>query len=108
MIPFSDFQKVELRVGKIITAEPMEGSEKLLKLKVNLGVEIGEKQIIAGIGKNHEPEKLVGREIIIAANLEPRILMGLESQGMLLAASDESGPILITPDKEVPPGTKIR
>ena len=108
MIPFSDFQKVELRVGKIITAEPMEGSEKLLKLKVNLGVEIGEKQIIAGIGKAYEPEKLVGREIIIAANLEPRILMGLESQGMLLAAHSENGPVLLMPETNAEPGAKIQ
>lgn len=115
MIPYSDFQNVDLRVGKVISAERVEGSEKLLKLKVDLGLEIGERQIIAGIGKVYEPENMVGKEIVVVVNLEPRSLMGLESQGMLLAADsprsgagDESGPILLTPDKDAKPGSKIK
>lgn len=96
-----------------MNANRVEGSEKLLKLTLDAGDrnESGEtvsRQIVVGVGKVYAPEDLVGREIIIVANLEPRKLMGLESQGMLLAASDESGPVILVPDKEVPPGTKIR
>ena len=105
-ISFEEFKKVELRVAKIISAERMEGSEKLLKLKVELGGE--ERQIIAGIGKSYEPENLIGKEIALVANLESRILMGVESQGMILCASDENGPILMCPEKEVLPGAEIK
>jgi len=107
MISYDDFKKVELRVAKIITAERVEGSEKLLKLQVSLG-ELGGRQVLAGIGKTYEPEKLVGKEIIIVANLEPRSLMGFESQGMLLAADGEDGPVLLTVDQEVKPGSGIK
>ncbi len=108
MIPFADFQKIDLRVGKIITAERVDGSEKLLKLKVNLGDELEERQIIAGIGKVYEPESLVGKNIVVVANLEPRNLMGLESQGMLLASDGGEGPVILTTAGVVPPGSKIR
>ncbi len=108
MISYPEFQNVDLRVGKVLSAERVEGSEKLLKLMVNVGPEIGERQIIAGIGKAYSPEVMVGREIIIVINLEPRSLMGLESQGMLLAADDESGPTLLKPDKDALPGAKIK
>lgn len=73
---------------------------------VSLGEE--ERQIVAGIGKAYTPENLIGKQIIIVANLEPRQLMGLESQGMLLAADSESGPVLLTPDKAVSAGSKIK
>ena len=106
MITIDDFKKVELKVARILEASRVEGSDKLLKLKVDIGDE--QRQIIAGIGKSYQPEELVSREIIIAANLEPRSLMGLESQGMLLAANDENGPIILIPEKETPPGTGIR
>ena len=106
MISIDDFKKVELKVVKVISAERVEGSEKLLKLEVDLGGE--KRQIIAGIGKAYNPEDLTGKEIIIIANLEPRLLMGLESQGMVLAVNDASGPVLLVPDKEVAPGTEIR
>ena len=96
-INFEEFKKVELRVAKVITAEKVEGSEKLLKLRVNLGED--ERQIIAGIGRAYNPEGLIGKEVIIVANLEPRKLMGLESQGMVLAASDEIGLALLSPDR---------
>lgn len=105
-INFEEFKKVELRVAKIISAERVEGSEKLLKLKVELSGE--ERQIIAGIGKSYEPENLIGREIAMVANLEPRTLMGLESQGMILCASDEHGPVLMCPEREVLSGTEIK
>lgn len=106
MINIDDLKKVELKVVKVVSAERVEGSEKLLKLEVDLGQE--KRQIIAGIGKAYNPEDLIGKEVIVVANLEPRSLMGLESQGMVLAANSESGPVLIVPDKEVNPGTELR
>ncbi|MBI4993393.1 methionine--tRNA ligase subunit beta [Candidatus Wolfebacteria bacterium] len=105
MISFDDFKKVELKVAKVIEAERVGGSEKLLKLQVDLGAE--KRQIVAGIGKFYEPENLIGKEIVIVANLEPRNLMGLESRGMVLAASDEGGPVLLFPEKDVLPGANI-
>ena len=105
MITIADFKKIELRVAKVLEAERVEGSDKLIKMQLSLGEE--KRQVIGGIGKTYEPEQLIGREIIIVANLEPRNLMGLESQGMLLAASDENGIALLAPDKEVTPGFKI-
>jgi len=104
-INFDEFKKVELKIAKIIEAERVEGSEKLLKLKVDLGSE--QRQIIAGIGKSYAPENLINKEITIVVNLEPRMLMGLESQSMVLAASSENGPVLLFPEKEVPPGAAI-
>ena len=113
MINYDEFRKLELKVGKVISVERVEGSEKLLKLQVDLGEkdEAGlpaTRQVIAGIGKNYEPDNLVGKEIIVVANLEPRQLMGLESQGMLLAADGENGPVVLTPDSIVPPGSGIK
>ena len=105
-INFEEFKKIHLRIAKIVSAERVEESEKLLKLEVDLGDE--ERQIIAGIGKFYQPEELIGREIVVIINLEPRTLMGIESQGMLLAANNEGEPVLLRPDKEVPAGTKIR
>src|SRR3989344_9302190 len=99
MISIEDFKKAELKIARILSAERVEGSEKLIKLRISLGEE--ERQLVAGIGKAYEPEALVGKEIAVIANLEPRMLMGLESQGMLLAASEEDGvPVLLVPDKE--------
>ena len=107
MISIHDFKNVELKIAKILAATRLEGSEKLVKLHVSLGSE--ERQIVAGIGKAYEPEALVGKEIVVVANLEPRMLMGLESQGMPLASSEEDGvPVLLVPDKEVAPGSSIR
>jgi methionyl-tRNA synthetase len=114
-INYEEFSKIKLRVVEILSAERVEGSEKLLKLEVSLGEPFdlaqGKKtrQIIAGIGKAYEPEALIGKKIIIVANLEPRKLMGLESQGMLLAASTEDqGPILLIPDSDIDPGAEVR
>ncbi|HAU07800.1 MAG TPA: methionine--tRNA ligase subunit beta [Candidatus Yanofskybacteria bacterium] len=105
MITIDDFKKIELKVAKVLEAERVEGSDKLIKLQLQLGEE--KRQILGGIGKHYEPDQLVGRQIIIVANLEPRQMMGLESQGMLLAASDENGIALLMPDKEVTSGSKI-
>ena len=105
-INFEEFQKIDLRIGKIIEAEKIEGTDKLLKLKVDLGEE--KRQLVAGIAKFYQPEDLIGKEIVVVANLEPKNLRGVESQGMLLAADVEGKPVLLKPDQEVPPGTKIR
>lgn len=105
-VNFEEFKKLELKVGKVLEAERVEGSEKLLKLSVDLGEE-NPRQILAGVGKVYSPEEMVGREIIVVANLEPRILMGLESQGMLLAANDVGIPVLLKPDRETLPGSLI-
>lgn len=100
-----EFQKMDLRVGKVLSAERVEGSEKLLKLSVDIGEP---RQILSGIAKSYAPEDLVGREVIIIANLEPRMMMGMESQGMILAAHGEQGePVMLAVEREVPPGAKI-
>ena len=106
MINYETFKQVVLRVGEVKEASRVEGSEKLLKLAVEIG-EPTPRQIIAGVGKVYEPETLVGKQIVIVANLEPRIIMGLESQGMVLAVSGESGPIVLSPERPVPPGAVI-
>jgi len=107
MITIDEFKKLDLRVAKIISAERIEKSKKLLKLRVRIGGE--ERQIIAGIGHQYEPEKLVGLQVVVVANLEPAILMGEESQGMLLAANDASGTIsVITVGENVTPGSVVR
>jgi methionine--tRNA ligase beta chain len=107
MINYDHFSAMELRVATVTAAERVEGSDKLLKLQLDLG-ELGPRQIVAGVGKAYEPEALVSTQIIIVANLEPRSLMRLESNGMLLAARDGDGvPVLLRPERAVPPGSKI-
>lgn len=106
MISFEDFQKIDLRVAEIIEAERVNNSEKLLKLVVDLGQE--KRQIVAGIGREYSEKELIGKKIVIVANLEPKKLMGIESQGMLLAADFGGKPIILVPEKDVPSGTKIR
>lgn len=105
-INFEEFQKIDLRIAKVISAEKIKGSEKLLKLELDLGKE--KRQIITGVSEFYQPKDLIGREIVVVANLEPKTLMGLESQGMLLAADVNGEAVLLRPDKEIPPGTKIR
>lgn len=105
MINFEDWQKIDIRIGKIKEAERIEGTAKLLKLKVEFGSE--ERQLVAGIGDQYEPEKLVGKEIPILANLEPKELKGVLSQGMILVANDNGNYVLLTPEKDIPSGTKI-
>lgn len=104
MITIDDFKKAELKVARVLAAERVESSEKLLKLTVDAGDRDASnapvrRQIIAGIGKAYAPEQLVGKQIVIVANLETRMLMGQESNGMLLAASDENGPVLLVPER---------
>ncbi len=106
MINYDDFAKIELKIGKVLSAEPVEGSEKLLKLEVDFDAE--KRQIVSGIAKAYQPEQLIGKSMVFITNLEPRMLMGLESNGMLLAASDEQGPVILLPEREVAPGTGIK
>ena len=111
-ISFEEFKKLDIRIGKILSAKKVEGSDKLLKLEVDFGIsETGEgirRQIIAGIAQLYAPEALIGKECPFAYNLAPRMLKGLESQGMILCPSGEAGPVLLHPDKEVPPGSTIK
>lgn len=106
MITYDDFKKVELKIAKVLEAEEVVGAEKLLKLQIDLGGE--KRQIVAGIKKNYQPKDLIGKEIAVVTNLEPRMVMGVESNGMLLAASDEKGPIVLMPEREVAPGSGIK
>lgn len=106
MVSFEDFKKLDIRVAEVAEAEKVEGSEKLLKLKIAIGEE--ERQIVAGLSGHYSPEDLVGRKIIVLANLEPKKLMGLESQGMLLAADVDGRPVLLKPDEDVPSGAVIK
>ncbi len=113
MIHFDDFKKVELRTARVLTAERVEGSEKLIRLELEVGKSeegsAATRQIVAGIGLKYTPEDLIGKTIVIVANLEPRKLMGLESNGMLLAASnDEQGPVLLTTMDAIDSGSEIR
>ncbi len=107
IITIADFQKVQFRVGRVLEAEPIEGSDKLLKLQIVIGEE--RRQIVAGIRQNYTPEDLIGRQVVVVFNLKPAKLRGVESQGMLLAATDANGgAILLQPDKEAPEGTEVR
>jgi methionyl-tRNA synthetase len=105
LIDYEDFEKVDLRVAKIIGAEAVPKSSKLLKLKIDMGEE---RTIVAGIAKDCKPEDLIGKKIVIVANLKPTKLMGVESQGMLLAAETEDGLTLLSFNKDPITGAKIR
>ncbi|MBH0200488.1 MAG: methionine--tRNA ligase [Nitrospira sp.] len=105
-ITIDEFMKIQLKTAKVLSAERVPKSEKLLKLQVSLGTE--QRQIVAGIGKKYEPDMLVGKTIVIVANLKPAKLMGIESQGMVLAAGDSEVRGLATIIEEVDPGTKVK
>ncbi|HEV8540281.1 MAG TPA: methionine--tRNA ligase [Nitrospiraceae bacterium] len=105
-ITIEDFQKVQLQVAKIVSAERVPKSEKLLKLQVDLGGE--QRQIVAGIGKRYEPEALIGRRVVVVSNLKPAKLMGVESQGMVLAAGDKDVIGLVSLEGDPEPGTKVK
>ncbi|MGZ3408416.1 MAG: methionine--tRNA ligase subunit beta, partial [Polyangia bacterium] len=105
-ISFDEFGKVDLRVAKIVAAEPVPKAKKLLKLTGDLGEE--QRQVAAGIAEAYAPETLVGKKVIFVANLKPATIRGVESQGMILAAGGETILGLSAIDKDVPPGTKVR
>ncbi len=107
-ITIDDFAKIQFRVADIVSAEKIEGAKKLLKLRVKVGPD-EERQIVSGIADAYAPEELPGKQIVVVYNLKPATLRGVESQGMLLAASDEQGrAILLHPDKKTEPGSKVK
>jgi methionyl-tRNA synthetase len=105
-LTIDQFRAVELRVATVKSAEPHPNADRLLVLRVDLGGE--ERQIVAGIRASYEPASLVGRQVVVVANLEPAKLRGVESQGMLLAASADAGPVLVGPDRAVAAGAVVR
>ena len=106
LITLGDFAKVELKIGRVVAAERVKKSEKLIKLQVDTGEP---RQIVAGIGKAYTPDGLVGKSIVVVTNLQPAKLMGVESQGMLLAATGSDGvPVILMPEKDVEEGSKIK
>ncbi len=105
MISIEDFRKVELKVATVIAAEPHPNADRLIVLKVDLGSE--QRQICAGIRNHYDPADLVGKQVVVVANLVSDTLRGIESQGMLLAASDDGRVIVLTPEKTVQAGSKV-
>lgn len=106
IISISEFQKIDLRVGRVISAEKVEGASKLLKMCVDFENE--QRTLVAGIKEFYNPEEVVGKNIVVVYNLAPAKIRGIESQGMLLAASNEEGVVLLTTDRDISPGSKIR
>lgn len=106
MITIDQFRSVELRVGTVRSAEPHPNADRLLVLRVDVGGE--ERQLVAGIRAHYDPAGLVGRQVVVVANLAPAMLRGVESQGMVLAASDGDRVVLLRPDDAVAPGSTVR
>jgi methionyl-tRNA synthetase len=106
-VSFDDFSRLDLRVGKVIEASDHPNADKLIVLKVDLGDE--QRQICAGIKGHYAPDQLVGKNLVLVANLAPRTMRGIPSQGMLLAAStpDHSRVIIVSPESDVPPGSRV-
>lgn len=104
-ITFDDFKKLDLRVAKVLAVEPVEKTDKLLRIQIDLGSE--QRQIVAGIAQVYRPEELLGKLLVIVANLEPAVIRGVESNGMLLAASNDNDISVLTLDKATEPGSKI-
>ncbi len=106
MVSFSDFSKIDIRVGKVLSVEDHPDADKLYVLRVDIGEK--EIQLVAGVKNYYAADELMGKNIVILANLEPRTLRGVESQGMLLAAQSEDTISVLSPDREMPPGSKVR
>lgn len=106
-ISYEDFSKLEIRIGTVRAAELVPETDKLIKCIVDFG-ELGLRTILSGIAEWKRPEDLIGRQFPYVFNLAPRTIRGIESEGMLLAASDEQGVALLIPERELPPGTKLR
>jgi len=103
-VSIEDFMKLELRIARVLSAERIKGSDKLLKLTLSLGNE--ERTVVAGIAKYYSPDELIGKKILIVANLKPRKIFGIESQGMVVALQDGESLSLLVPDKDVMEGTR--
>lgn len=106
-ISYDDFAKIEIRVGTVVAAELVPETDKLIKCTIDFG-EFGTRTIVSGIAEWKKPEDLVGRQLPYVVNLAPRVLRGVESQGMLLAGSDEGGLALLIPERSVQNGTKLK
>jgi len=107
-IAIDDFAKVEMRVGTVVAAEPIPKATRLLKIQVDIGTEV--RQVCAGIAEYYKPEDLVGMKVVVVANLQPRKMRGIESNGMIVAASvgEEGRPVLVTFKEEVPNGARLK
>jgi methionyl-tRNA synthetase len=105
-ISIEEFTKVQMRVGQILEAEKIEGSRKLLKLRVDIGNEV--RQLVAGIAEAYDPASLLNKKVVVVANLKPAKLMGVESNGMIVAASVDGRPVLATFNEAVPNGALLK
>lgn len=106
MASIKDFQNLELRVAEILEANPHPNADRLYVLKIRVGE--AEKQIVAGIRLHYQPEQLVGKKIVVVNNLEPAVIRGVESNGMLLAASNDTMLTLVAPERDIPSGAQVR
>ena len=106
-ISIKDFQKMDIRVGRVLKAERIPGTEKLIRLEVDIGEE-RPRQLVAGVADYYTPEELLGKNIVVLANLEAKKIRGVISNGMLLAADVNGRPYILTVDDEVPPGSPVR
>ena len=106
MASIEEFQKIDLRIGKIVEAVPHSNADRLFVLQVDLGTE--RRQIVAGIKASYQPEQLIGRTVAVVANLDAATIRGVESQGMVLATQDEQGITLLTTERSVTPGSRIK
>ncbi|MCL4354749.1 hypothetical protein M1349_04790 [Patescibacteria group bacterium] len=104
-INYEEFKKVEIRIGKVLICEKIENADKLLRLEVDFGPEIGRKQILSGIAEWYSPEEIAGKKLPFVVNLEPRKMRGLESQGMLFAVDGPDKPVLLEPSEDIPEGS---
>lgn len=106
-VTYDEFAKLDIRIGTVIAAEAVPGTDKLIKCTIDFG-ELGQRTIVSGIAEWKQPAELVGGQFPYIVNLAPRVLRGVESQGMLVAASDENGVALLRPERKLPPGTKLK
>ncbi len=107
-ISIQDFIEIDLRVAEIKAVEEHPNADKLLILKIDIGIEGVEKQLVAGIKEYYTPEQLIGKKIVIVNNLAPAVIRGTESQGMLLAARDGNHVVLLTTERDIKPGSKVQ
>ena len=108
MITFGDFMKLDVRIGTIKSAERVEEADKLMKLTMDMGPDDNNRQLVAGIAEWYSSENLVGKQIPVLVNLEPKEFRGIQSQGMILAADEDSKAILLHPGNQVKNGSKVR
>ncbi|NUO83006.1 methionine--tRNA ligase subunit beta, partial [candidate division KSB1 bacterium] len=107
LISIDTFKQIDLRVAEVLAAEKVPKADKLLKLKIRVGNE--ERQLVAGIAQHYAPEQIIGKKVVIVANLEPAKIRGIESQGMILAASTEDGTLsVVSPEREMASGAKVK